>query len=50
MRTPLALRGKVVKGYGRGSRQMGTPTANIETGLVKEALASMKPGVYFGCV
>ncbi|PNW88341.1 hypothetical protein CHLRE_01g025250v5 [Chlamydomonas reinhardtii] len=48
LRTPLALRGKVVKGYGRGSRQMGTPTANIETGLVKEALASMKPGVYFG--
>ncbi|KAG2449107.1 hypothetical protein HYH02_005855 [Chlamydomonas schloesseri] len=48
LRTPLALRGKVVKGYGRGSRQMGTPTANIETGLVKRALDSMQPGVYFG--
>ena len=26
----LVLRGKVVRGFGRGSKQLGVPTANVE--------------------
>ena len=29
-KTPLVLKSKVVKGYGRGSKELGCPTANLE--------------------
>ncbi|KXZ49493.1 hypothetical protein GPECTOR_21g719 [Gonium pectorale] len=48
LRQPLLLGGEVVRGFGRGSRQMGTPTANIEPAPLKDVLAGMAPGVYFG--
>ncbi|GIL73957.1 hypothetical protein Vretimale_5094 [Volvox reticuliferus] len=48
LRTPLWLGGTVVRGFGRGSRQMGTPTANIDPAPLKRTLAAMPPGVYFG--
>lgn len=40
----------MVRGFGRGSRQMGTPTANIDTTHLKSMLGSVAPGVYFGWV
>lgn len=40
----------VVRGAGRGSRQMGTPTANLDEGLVSDVLTHLPKGVYFGCV
>ena len=46
---PLLLGGPVVSGFGRGSRQMGVPTANIDPAPLQAALADMPLGVYFGC-
>ena len=48
--TPILLEGPVQTGFGRGSRQLGTPTANLPP---EEACAAFGPegphlGVYFG--
>lgn len=48
LRSPVLLQGEVVRGFGRGSRQMGTPTANIDPAPLQAALAGMSKGVYFG--
>eukprot|EP00197_Chlamydomonas_leiostraca_P008743 CAMPEP_0202862592 /NCGR_PEP_ID=MMETSP1391-20130828/3577_1 /ASSEMBLY_ACC=CAM_ASM_000867 /TAXON_ID=1034604 /ORGANISM="Chlamydomonas leiostraca, Strain SAG 11-49" /LENGTH=433 /DNA_ID=CAMNT_0049542141 /DNA_START=140 /DNA_END=1441 /DNA_ORIENTATION=+ len=45
---PLRFGGKVVTGFGRGSRQMGTPTANIDPAPLEQVLAGLPRGVYFG--
>ena len=47
---PITLEGRVVEGFGRGSAQMGVPTANIEPGPLKDRLEGLPLGVYFGCV
>ena len=46
---PLLLGGPVVSGFGRGSRQMGVPTANIDPVPLQGTLADLPLGVYFGC-
>ena len=46
---PLLLGGPVVSGFGRGSRQMGVPTANIDPVPLQGTLTDMPLGVYFGC-
>ncbi|GMH41837.1 hypothetical protein BSKO_09747 [Bryopsis sp. KO-2023] len=46
--SPLFLEGKVVVGMGRGSKQMGVPTANVDPVPLKEQLESISQGVYFG--
>ncbi|XP_074598779.1 riboflavin kinase [Brevipalpus obovatus] len=46
MNLPLNLTGKVVKGFGRGSRELGIPTANIEFEKVKDLI--LENGVYYG--
>lgn len=46
---PLMLSGKVVRGLGRGSKDLGCPTASIE--LDRNSMPTFqktKPGVYFG--
>ena len=44
---PLLLDGQVVKGFGRGSKQLGVPTANVEmTEENKQKTQSLVPGVY----
>lgn len=45
---PVVMEGRVVEGFGRGSSQMGTPTANIEPGPLKDTLENLPLGVYFG--
>ncbi|KAL6917804.1 hypothetical protein ACHAPO_000390 [Fusarium lateritium] len=46
---PLHMEGKVISGFGRGSKELGIPTANLP---VDEALtpwiSNMASGVYFG--
>ena len=43
----ITLSGKVVKGFQRGSKQLGVPTANIEmTDENKDKTAELVPGVY----
>jgi len=43
---PYFVSGKVVKGFGRGSKNLGTPTANIESSVVQKI--DMENGIYFG--
>ena len=45
---PIILRGKVVKGFGRGSKELGCPTANISPEPYAELLSTMENGVYYG--
>ncbi|MCJ1316495.1 riboflavin kinase [Xylographa vitiligo] len=46
---PLKLSGKVVKGFGRGSSELGIPTANIPiAGLTVGGHADLASGVYYG--
>ncbi|CAL7943545.1 unnamed protein product [Xylocopa violacea] len=45
---PFFLSGLVVKGFGRGSKALGTPTANLEDKVVDSLPADFKTGVYYG--
>lgn len=45
----MLLGGPVVTGFGRGSRQMGVPTANIDPVPLQDVLSGLPLGVYFGC-
>ncbi|MCJ1281830.1 riboflavin kinase [Xylographa opegraphella] len=46
---PLKLSGKVVKGFGRGSAELGIPTANIPiSGLTIGGHPSLASGIYYG--
>ncbi|EEA28079.1 riboflavin kinase [Talaromyces marneffei ATCC 18224] len=46
---PIRLSGPVIKGFGRGSKELGIPTANIPSdGLA--AYPSLQTGVYYGVV
>lgn len=43
----LTLRGEVVRGFGRGSADLGCPTANLDMTLEnKSATAELVPGIY----
>ena len=44
----IRIKGQIVKGFQRGSRQLGCPTANIEmTPENKEITTNLIPGIYF---
>lgn len=46
---PLRLDGKVIKGFGRGSKELGIPTANIPiSGLSVGGHEDVDSGVYYG--
>jgi len=45
---PYFVRGKVVKGFGRGSKTLGTPTANFEQPVVDLLPSDLLKGIYFG--
>ncbi|KAH7074243.1 riboflavin kinase-domain-containing protein [Paraphoma chrysanthemicola] len=46
---PLKLRGPVIKGFGRGSKELGIPTANIPlSGLSIGGNDSLDSGIYYG--
>ncbi|KAL5107122.1 Riboflavin kinase [Taenia crassiceps] len=40
--------GTVVKGFGRGSRELGIPTANLDDSVIENLPPSMSTGVYVG--
>lgn len=42
------LKGPVVRGFGRGSKELGIPTANLETIALQGALAEAVTGIYAG--
>jgi riboflavin kinase len=45
---PIFLRGKVVRGYGRGGRELNCPTANLDEAAVKAFPSDAPTGVYVG--
>ncbi|XP_014669453.1 PREDICTED: putative riboflavin kinase [Priapulus caudatus] len=45
---PCFTIGKVVQGFGRGSRQLGIPTANYAEDVVKNLPETLDCGVYYG--
>ncbi len=46
---PLRMEGKVISGFGRGSKELGIPTANLPVdATVTPWIEDIKSGVYFG--
>ncbi|KAE9968241.1 hypothetical protein BLS_005957 [Venturia inaequalis] len=46
---PIKLGGKVIKGFGRGSKELGIPTANIPlSGLTIGGQKDLESGIYYG--
>ncbi|KAL9603810.1 MAG: hypothetical protein Q9219_000919 [cf. Caloplaca sp. 3 TL-2023] len=46
---PISLSGPIIRGFGRGSRELGIPTANIPlAGLSVGGHKELESGVYFG--
>ncbi|XP_071943350.1 riboflavin kinase-like [Antedon mediterranea] len=45
---PYFARGEVVKGFGRGSKQLGIPTANFPIEVVNDLPNDFATGVYYG--
>ena len=44
----MALVGPVVAGFGRGSKELGIPTANMDPDTLGTALDGLLPGIYCG--
>ncbi|KAJ5150875.1 Riboflavin kinase [Penicillium canariense] len=47
---PVRLSGPVIKGFGRGSKDLGIPTANIPADDLTENHPDLTSGVYYGVV
>ncbi|PIK52458.1 putative riboflavin kinase [Apostichopus japonicus] len=45
---PYFTRGQVIKGFGRGSKELGIPTANFPEDVVSKLPAGFSTGVYYG--
>jgi FAD synthase len=45
---PVKIFGEVIKGYGRGSKLLGMPTANLPAEKYEEELKGLDMGVYVG--
>eukprot|EP00887_Chlorella_sp_A99_P003181 scaffold9.g3181.t1 len=45
---PIYLEGDVTTGFGRGSKQLGVPTANLPPEPLKPTLKQLPSGVFFG--
>eukprot|EP00762_Andalucia_godoyi_P002774 ANDGO_04405.mRNA.1 Putative riboflavin kinase len=45
---PVVLRGAVCKGFGRGSKLLGIPTANLPIEGNETSLEALGTGIYFG--
>ena len=45
---PIVLEGTVVHGFGRGSKVLGTPTANIPAAPYLDLLNALPNGIFFG--
>ncbi|KAF5891566.1 riboflavin kinase, partial [Clarias magur] len=45
---PYFCRGPVVRGFGRGSKELGIPTANFPESVVDSLPADINTGIYYG--
>ena len=48
MKFPYFASGVVVKGFGRGSKELGIPTANFDNEVVEQLPEYFQQGVYYG--
>lgn len=47
---PHSVSGTVVKGYGRGSKELGIPTANLSDDAIEAMCTDFTSGIYYGWV
>jgi len=46
---PLQMEGRVIRGFGRGSKELGIPTANLPVdNVLTPWISTIKSGAYFG--
>ncbi|XP_022909801.1 riboflavin kinase [Onthophagus taurus] len=45
---PFFINGEVIKGFGRGSKELGIPTANFPLEVVNKLPDSITTGIYYG--
>uniref|UniRef100_A0AAQ5XFK5 Riboflavin kinase n=1 Tax=Amphiprion ocellaris TaxID=80972 RepID=A0AAQ5XFK5_AMPOC len=45
---PYFCRGEVIRGFGRGSKELGIPTANFSDSVVDHLPADVATGIYYG--
>lgn len=45
---PFRIEGQVTKGFGRGSKELGIPTANFSEEVVARLPSHLETGIYFG--
>ncbi|XP_076845207.1 riboflavin kinase [Brachyhypopomus gauderio] len=45
---PYFCRGLVIRGFGRGSKDLGIPTANFQESVVDSLPADLNTGIYYG--
>ncbi|CAO3620635.1 unnamed protein product [Mucor fragilis] len=45
---PISVSGTVVKGFGRGSKELGIPTANMNEEALEKMFEDFTTGVYYG--
>ncbi|KAK6312882.1 riboflavin kinase-like [Coregonus clupeaformis] len=45
---PYFCRGEVVRGFGRGSKELGIPTANFPDSVVEDLPDDISTGIYYG--
>ncbi|CAG8463550.1 10140_t:CDS:2 [Acaulospora colombiana] len=45
---PIKMKGEVVRGFGRGSKDLGIPTANLSEAAVEALCKDTNTGIYFG--
>jgi len=45
---PHYAKGLIIKGFGRGSKELGIPTANFAREVVDDLPSSIDTGIYFG--
>ena len=46
--SPFMAQGEVIKGFGRGSKELGIPTANFPEAVVQDIPSDITAGVYYG--
>jgi len=44
----LRIKGPVIHGFGRGSKELGIPTANLDAAALAPELDRVETGVYYG--
>ncbi|KAI9201872.1 uncharacterized protein BJ171DRAFT_516761 [Polychytrium aggregatum] len=45
---PLMLKGDVARGFGRGGKELGIPTANMPEPVAESAGSALDSGIYYG--